>query len=532
MNWRTLLLAAALATNSALGQTVASIAGTPQHPVKYMYEKEVPLHVFILGNSTYDSAAPILNAALDAKMMDEFFKRRTESVVTRFNLNRKSMLDEIDAFAAKLTPGDIAVVFYAGHGIQHAGNNYLVPTDAKNENLHRLGTDNVGLHYLLDTLAGKDIGTGMVILDACRTNPFFERYGLGRGLERQDGLAASKAPPGMLIAYATGPGKVSWSGDDPKKNSLYSRSLASWVPKEGLPVETLFKRVRSEVLKLSENAQQPWEESSLTGDLTLRPSKQDLARHRTDWMNALELANRDDIQEYITNNPASRFVHAARLWLQEKKTPNASLPTFAFAPIAGVLRAASTQSYDRLQIGELAVVAESRVPIHAKPDASSSIIGFLEAGEIATMVDSANRMEWSRVTQKKFTGPGYINGVEHVGTPGNVLTTARIASSGTPTATPSAAVRNMVSAYEQALKIGNAGILLRPYATDEESPARARSLALSHALALKVSLSRQGIDSRKVAVQLPTWTSIKAQRSGIDVSLIGSKGTARLTVPQ
>lgn len=443
------------------------------------------------------------------------------------------MLDAIDDFKKTLMPGDVALVYYAGHGIQHAGNNYLVPVDSKNEHEGRVGLDNVGVHYILDALRAKEVAVGFVILDACRTNPFTIRSLDGRTLDRQDGLAASTAPPGVLIAYATGPGRVAWSGGNPTANSLYTRSLSVWVLSEGLPVESVFKKVRIDVLKGSNNEQQPWEESSLLGDLSFRPSKEELDRHRTDWINALLLNSRDDVQTYLLNNPGSRFAAAAREWLRDHPPTEPPSSQFAFAPVWGVVRASSNQAQETLLNGELDVVAERRIPIYAKQDLNSAIIDFMDPGQVATLQRDPTNGAWSTVKPLKAKA-GFILGVGSYGEPGSVVTRSRISAPGTTGgAADQERFKRFTAAYLDTAKQGLAAVLLRPSASDADSPAHARSLAFSRALAVKLTLSKLGVDTKTIAVELPAMASARAAPS-VELSLIGppSPDVARLTVSQ
>jgi len=172
------------------------------------------------------------------------------------------MEDAILEFGEKLKAGGVGMFFYAGHGVQVRGHNYLVPIDASLPSEASVRVQAVDVELVLEQMTEARNRANVVILDACRNNPFLQaRRGGGKG------LAAIDAARGTLIAYSTAPGTVAVDGDG--DNSPYTASLVRTIEQPGLPVEDIFKRVRAAVLEKTQGGQTPWESSSLTGDLVL-----------------------------------------------------------------------------------------------------------------------------------------------------------------------------------------------------------------------------------------------------------------------
>ena len=169
------------------------------------------------------------------------------------------MEEAISQFWTALKKGGVGLFFFAGHGLQVGGDNYLVPTDARLEVEKDVKYECVDAGRILARMedAGNDLN--LVILDACRNNPFARRF---RGVER--GLARMDAPAGSLLAFATAPGSVAADGEG--RNGLYTGQLLKVIQTPGLTVEQVFKRVRDAVMRTTQNKQVPWESTSLRGE--------------------------------------------------------------------------------------------------------------------------------------------------------------------------------------------------------------------------------------------------------------------------
>ena len=221
-----------------------------------------PRVALVIGNDAY-RLNPLRNPVNDAKTIAETLKRFGFRVVLRENLTQKEMQRSITDFGRKVRGGGTAVFYYAGHGIQLDGKNYLIPIDADIGREGDIRLETIDLDAVLDQVRGNS--ENVIILDACRDNPFQQRV---RSVS--PGLASIDAPLGTLIAYATAPGKV--ASDGAGANGLYTTELVKAIEKPGLRIEDIFKRTRAAVAQRSQNAQIPWELSSLLGDVYFTPA--------------------------------------------------------------------------------------------------------------------------------------------------------------------------------------------------------------------------------------------------------------------
>jgi len=219
----------------------------------------------VIGNSGYVSS-PLKNPANDARTMAAVLRRLGFEVYERIDSSYADLNLAIDQFGNRLKPGGIGLFFYAGHGMQVQGSNYLIPVDARinAENEVRYKAIDAGLVLAKMEQARGDIN--IVILDACRDNPFKRSF---RSSSR--GLAGMDAPNGTLIAYATAPGRT--AADGTGNNGLFTSELLRVIQMPGLRVEDVFKLVRKSVREKSGNSQVPWESSSLEGNFYFSPQQ-------------------------------------------------------------------------------------------------------------------------------------------------------------------------------------------------------------------------------------------------------------------
>ncbi len=215
----------------------------------------------VIGNAAYKHGGSLTNPVNDADAMSRALERLGFQVLTYKNCGQKAMKRAIDAFGRQLKSFDVGLFFYAGHGVQVDGNNYLIPVDARLENKNDVEYDCVLAGRILAKMESAGSGTNIVILDACRDNPFERSWHRGA---RGKGLAFMNAPAGSLIAYATSPGNT--ASDGAGTNGLYTSALLRHLDTPGITIEQMFKRVRTTVMDQSGNKQTPWESTSLTGN--------------------------------------------------------------------------------------------------------------------------------------------------------------------------------------------------------------------------------------------------------------------------
>ena len=210
----------------------------------------------VIGNSAY-SSGPLKNPVNDAADMAAILKKLGFSVTLRKNARLQEMDEAIEAFGNNLKRGGVGLFYYAGHGVQVNGTNYLLPIGAKINKEADVKYQAVDANKILDEMATANNGLNIVMLDACRDNPFTRSFrNAARGL-----AIVSSAPSGTLISYSTSPGNVARDGDG--RNSPYTASLLKYMQAPGLTISDVFINVRTKVKK--ETGQVPWELSSLEG---------------------------------------------------------------------------------------------------------------------------------------------------------------------------------------------------------------------------------------------------------------------------
>lgn len=212
----------------------------------------------VIGNSAY-FAAPLKNPANDAKAMAKALRDLGFTVDERTNLGMNEMKQAIEAFGGKIKNGGVGLFYYAGHGMQVNGHNYLIPVDADIQGEAEVDYKAMDAGLVMAKMELAQNSMNIVILDACRNNPFARSFRASN-----PGLATMNAPSGTLIAYATSPGSVASYGTG--ANGLYTQEVVKAIKKPGLKIEDAFKQVRSGVQSQTAGKQVPWESSSLVGD--------------------------------------------------------------------------------------------------------------------------------------------------------------------------------------------------------------------------------------------------------------------------
>ena len=229
----------------------------------------------VIGNSAYKHAPPLANPANDAKSISKNLRDIGFEVFDGLDLDRAGMKTQIGKFIRAAATANVAVLFYAGHGMQIDGRNYLVPTDLDFADAKSVATEMPDLDFVLAGLDDK-LRTNIIILDACRDNPMVQTAqasGTGRSVARS-GLAApaglgtgGTVGAGTLLAFATAPGQVALDGDG--TNSPFSTALARHIATPGIEVQQMLTRVRADVVASTKSKQVPWSNSSLLGEVFL-----------------------------------------------------------------------------------------------------------------------------------------------------------------------------------------------------------------------------------------------------------------------
>jgi uncharacterized caspase-like protein len=228
---------------------------------------------FVVGNGAYKNVAQLPNPPIDASAMAGVLRNVGFEVVEGTNLTRDKMTERLLEFGKKAQGADVAVFFYAGHGIAISGTNYLLPIDAdiKSEMDVKLGSA-INIDLTLDQTMS-DAKVKLVFLDACRDNPFAAKIksNATRSVSVQSGLAEMKSGEGTLIAFATGPGQTALDGQE-GTNSPFTRALIAHITTPGVEIQQAMTEVRAQVNEETNKGQLPWGHTNLIGSVYLNPA--------------------------------------------------------------------------------------------------------------------------------------------------------------------------------------------------------------------------------------------------------------------
>jgi uncharacterized caspase-like protein len=303
-------------------------------------EKRVAL---VIGNSAYQKVAKLPNPSNDAAAVTAMLKAAGfDSVESRLNVPANDLRRTLREFAARARDADIAVVYYAGHGIELDGTNYLIPVDATLETDGDVLDETVPLDRVLFAVEPAR-RLRLVILDACRDNPFAKTMkrtiasrAIGRGLAKVEPTS-----PNTMIAFAAKAGSTASDGDS--RNSPFAAALVEHLPKPGLDLRRAFGFVRDEVLKNTGNKQEPYVYGSLGGDdlplvpaapVATGPQADPQAAVRRDYELALQLATRDGWEAFLSQYPDGFYANLAKGQLKKIGAEEARLVAAEKARVA------------------------------------------------------------------------------------------------------------------------------------------------------------------------------------------------------
>ena len=312
----------------------------------------------VIGNSAYQNVIPLANPKNDSEAMSAVLKRAGFDVVElKHDLGVSEMRRALRDFSDTVRDADFAVVYFAGHGIEIDGTNYLIPVDAVLERDIDAFDEAIPLDRILTVIEpAKQLR--LVILDACRDNPFnktmkrtISSRAIGRGLAKIE-----PESPNTLIAFAAKAGSTASDGDG--RNSPFTAALVKYLPRPGLDLRKAFGYTRDEVLKITSNRQEPFIYGSLGGDdvaLVPEPDKiVDAAKPADEkslelafWESIKNEKNPELFQAYLNRYPKGVFADIAKINLQQQKT-------------AALVSATVEQPNDRAELNESASLHEIR----------------------------------------------------------------------------------------------------------------------------------------------------------------------------
>jgi uncharacterized caspase-like protein len=273
----------------------------------------------LIGNSRYTDATPLRNPENDIRLVGASLSRVGFEVVGAENLSAEFMRQVLERFVeqVKAAENPVVLVYFAGHGVALNGQNYLLPVDVATASSEDVEASSITASEVLDTIGALDPKLQILILDACRNDPFENASrSLGRGLAEMSATGSGAADLGTLIAFSTSPGNIAQDGDS--GSSPYASALAEALLVPGLSIEAMFKRVRRTVQERTKNAQEPWENAAMRGEFyfTEPEAAVDASLDQDFWELVSLVDSIESMRRYLERFPNGRFAELARLRIE------------------------------------------------------------------------------------------------------------------------------------------------------------------------------------------------------------------------
>jgi len=303
------------------GLAAGSLLALPRYAWPQAPLLSLPKIALVLGNSRY-KLAPLKNPANDAAAIGEALKALAFAVTMKLDANKAEMAAAVQAYVAELVERKcVGLFYYAGHGIQLAWRNYMLPVDVDIDTIADIQKQGVEVNSLLEGITTASNPMNVIILDACRDNPFGNLTGVDH-----KGLSQMDAPPGTLLAYATSPGHA--ASDGAGAHGLYTEHLLKELRVPEAKVEDVFKRVRLGVRRQSNGAQIPWESTSLEEDFWFIPpahlatlseaqKEKQFDEELAFWEKRKTSEEAAPLEDYLRRYPSGRFAELAQLRLDQ-----------------------------------------------------------------------------------------------------------------------------------------------------------------------------------------------------------------------
>ena len=382
---------------------------------------------FVVGNGNYKNVAALPNPPIDAKAMAAVLRNVGFEVVEGTNLTRDTMTERLLEFGKKAQGADVAVFFYAGHGIAISGSNYLLPVDAdiKSEMDVKLGAA-INIDLTLDQTMS-DAKVKLVFLDACRDNPFAAKIKSNTSATRSvsvgSGLAEMKSGEGTLIAFATGPGQTALDGTG-GGNSPFTRALIDNITQPGIEIQQAMTKVRAEVNEQTNKGQLPWGHTNLIGSVYLNPAPAAAASTsaapaavastsgNTDvelefWRSIKDSNKPEELNAYLSSYPNGQFKSLALSRIASLGDPAASN-----APQTRNLTSVDPATFN----AESNQVTEDQIGLDKgqRRDVQRRLNGLGFDTKVSGKFDESTRsviMRWQAA--RGYTKSGYLNQLQH-----------------------------------------------------------------------------------------------------------------------
>ncbi|MBL8289530.1 MAG: caspase family protein [Rubrivivax sp.] len=383
LRWLAVLCTTASCLASAWAQAPAAAAAD--------WARRVAL---VIGNNAY-ADAPLANPINDARDMAGALRDSGFAVTLLTDVDQRQFQLALREFGERLKAagsGGAGLFYFAGHGVQIKGRNYLIPVRSHIVHEDEVAYAALDAQAVLDKMESAGNGTNIVILDACRNNPFVRS-----ARSSQQGLAQMDAPVGTLVAYATAPGSVAFdTSRTGSPNGLYTKHLLEAVRRPGLKVEDVFKQVRAAVLRASGNRQMPWEASALVGDFYFHPLREagaaapvpaapapDARADDAVWDAVKDSRSSAALYAYLSQFPSGRHAGEARRRLLDLAQPGGAPSPSATAALPAALAAEPP--------GPLMPPGFTTPPPRTRPAAGASEAARAAAAAAGALVEDAVR---------------------------------------------------------------------------------------------------------------------------------------------
>jgi hypothetical protein len=290
----------------------------------YLDEKPTQKLAFVVGNSDYDLQAKIPSAAVDAKNVSLTLSKLGFSVTTAYNVPNSSEFWEIyfRPFLKRIKANDFVIVYFSGHGLSYGGENYIAMSA-----FPRTVSEETMLDYLVPLSSLRDLtkkaGLSLFLLDACRNiSGSIQRAGTDTIDAIEKGLMDPRVTAeSVAIGFSSAQGQVSLGRDAPDVMSYYTAALLQFLPEDGKELGYVRRQTRLKVMSDTGYKQIPWFSESLSAEVYLSPMPQNLAGEKIAWQTRLDSKNRELIANFVFEYPTSRYVAAAKRWLEQNKAP-------------------------------------------------------------------------------------------------------------------------------------------------------------------------------------------------------------------
>ncbi len=528
---------------------VAALPPTPSIrtlPPWAQAQKPPVKRALVIGIDQYQYAGKLTTPSFDAAMVENTLKNLVPNfAVTRVlatQTTRAGLLEAIATFAKTFNPGEVAFVFFSGHGLERDGINYLVPADAKLADRGREGFVYISLPYLIEQIQNTGAGVSVIILDACRVDPFAGADPKSDVLDPPAGPAAPmvtapassqtgptaapldqpapaspavqitaglreiKAPQGFIVAYAAEPGKPSYSlfrGDAADKGSIFTRRLLNYVAKLDKPIERVFGVTGGDVWALTGYKQKPFVNEFDAGEVLLLSNDNLEKDEQETWVRTVVDSPPDQqlsgLRVFLSLYPAGPYTAAARARIQQLEhasKPPAQLAQIDQPKVVHLSGALATPWV--AQMNRTFAVASHDVNVRAAPYRSvPKVITSLKKGDEVQVLAAATRPGWAKVILNNGV-VGYVGSVIAQPSPAPSALSVNVVGDDMSTAIDEFARGR----WRDFLRQSSFAVRISVGAVADTNPWRARQVAYLRALRLRAALIAQGVSSSRITLAL------------------------------